>query len=118
MVITLMIWFISVIYYENKLRDVLKLFNFDELPSGLFIELKYETKINKNLNNVESEDLEVEENQIVNSETLSIEELSKKINVTKQTLLSWKITKPQLIELIYLGLEIENIRSKTLGAEK
>ena len=94
--------------YENKLRTILKDVNFDELPCGLFLELKYETKVNKTLNNVKNDNLEVEENQIVNSEEFSIKEIAKQINITEQTLLNWKKSKPGLIKLIYLGLRIEN----------
>jgi len=42
-------------YYENKLRNILKDVNLEEIPAGLFIELRYE--------DVKSEDLEIGKNQ-------------------------------------------------------
>ena len=44
--------------------------------------------------------------------TLTVKELVQRLNITEQTYYNWKKTKPELIKLIDLGIEMEKLINK------
>ena len=45
-------------------------------------------------------------------ENITIKKLAKRLNITEQTYYNWKKTKPELISLIHMGLELEKFLNK------
>jgi len=46
------------------------------------------------------------------NENITIKKLAKRLNITEQTYYNWKKTKPELISLIHMGLELEKFLNK------
>jgi len=44
--------------------------------------------------------------------TLTVKELVKRLNITEQTYYNWKKSKPELIKLIDMGIEMEKLINK------
>ena len=48
----------------------------------------------------------------LNKQTITIKELSKRLNISEQTYHNWKKEKPELIKLINMGLDVEKLLNK------
>ncbi len=48
----------------------------------------------------------------LNKQTITIKELSKRLNISEQTYHNWKKEKPELIKLINMGLDMEKLLNK------
>lgn len=51
-------------------------------------------------------------NNKIEKQTLTIKELSKRLNISEQTYHNWKKDKPELIKLINMGLDMEKLLDK------
>ena len=100
-------------YLLRKIKNKAKVLgiSYRSLKDG-YVKFYFNEKLKRQ--NLKSEKIEVEESQSENIKEFSIEELFKRINVIKQTLLNLKKYISQLMNLFFLGLEIENINSKHL----
>ncbi|MCT7642617.1 helix-turn-helix domain-containing protein [Aliarcobacter butzleri] len=48
----------------------------------------------------------------IDKRTITIKELSKRLNISEQTYHNWKKEKPELIKLINMGLDMEKLLKK------